>query len=161
MKVSDILTRIANSKKGQKFYKWACDPKKDAFFNNTLPQVETALSTACYIWSTEKQKNIERDQKNLLQIQNVGSGLVGIAVGSWANRKVSKFGEEVIKELDTKKVDPKSVRQISAGIRVALPLIITGVIMRFAIPSLLAGFSGKVMDKVREKQKQKQLDTVA
>ena len=57
--------------------------------------------------------------------------------------------EDLIKHLD-KNIDPKSIRQISSGIRVGLPIICTGFIMRFLIPSLIAAFSGKVMDIQRE-----------
>ena len=153
MRISNLLANIAKTKPAEKFFKWAGKPGSDQFLNNTLPQVETVLSTACYVWSTARQKNIEKDQKDLLQIQNIGSGLVGLAVGSYANRKVSKFGEALIKELDPKKIDPKAIRQISSGIRVALPLAMTGVIMRLGIPTILALFSGKWMDKVRENRK--------
>lgn len=152
MRISNILENIAKSKTGQKFYKWACQPKSEYFLNNTLPQVETVLSTACYIWSTEKQKNIGREQKDLLQIQNVGSGLVGLAVSSYANRKVGKWGEEIIKDLDPKKLDPKAIRKITTGIRIGLPIMTTAVIMRCAIPTVLALISGKMMDKKREQQ---------
>ncbi len=150
MKIGGVFERFAKSKTGQKVYNWACNPKNDKFLNNNLPQVETVLSTACYVWSTEKQKNIQRDQKNLLQIQNVGSGLVGLGVAGAANRQVGKWGEAIIKDLDPTKVDPKSIRQISTGIRMGLPILTTAVCMRFLIPSALAGISGLVMDKNRE-----------
>lgn len=153
MKVNNVLSNIAKTKPMQKFYKWASDPLNDRFLNNNLPQVETILSTACYIWSTAKQKNIDDERKKLLQIQNVGSGAVGLCISSWANKKVGKLGEDVIKHLDTTKVDPKSIRQISTGIRVGLPILTTAFCMRFLIPSLLAAFSGKMMDRIREKEK--------
>lgn len=158
MRISNILERFAKSKTGQKVYKWACKPKSEEFLNSSLPQIETGLSTLCYIVSTERQKNLDRDEKNVLQIQNVGSGAIGIAIGSAANRKVGKFGEEVIKHLDTKKVDPKSIRQISTGIRIILPIVSTALLMRLVLPTITAGLSGKIMDRVREKRK---LDTQA
>lgn len=162
MKVSKIIENFANSNTGKKIYKWAVNPDKEHFLNNTLPQVETVLSTACYVWSTAKQKNIEKDQRDLLQIQNIGSGIVGIGVASWANRKVGKLGEAVIKDLDPKKVDPKTIKKITSGIRVAIPLAVTSCIMRLAIPSVLAAVSGKMMDKVRSKrQEDKKLDIKA
>ena len=161
MKISRIFENFAKSKTGQKIYKWACKPKSEHFLNNTLPQVETVLSTACYVWSTAKQKNIEKDQRDLLQIQNIGSGLIGLAIGSWANRKVGKLGEDIIKDLDPKKLDPKAIRKISTGLRVGLPIMFTAIVMRFLLPSLLAGFSGKLMDKAREKRQQQKLDIKA
>ena len=161
MRISRIFENFAKSKTGQKIYKWACEPKSEHFLNNTLPQVETVLSTACYVWSTAKQKNIEKDQRDLLQIQNIGSGLIGLAIGSWANRKVGKLGEDIIKDLDPKKLDPKAIRKISTGLRVGLPIMSTAIVMRFLSPSLLAGFSGKLMDKAREKRQQQKLDIKA
>lgn len=155
MKISKILANIANSKTGQKFYKWACNPDKEKFFNNTLPQVETVLSTGCYVWSTARQKNIDKDRKDLLQLQNIGSGVVGLVLASAANKKVGKFGEDLIKELDPNKIDPKSIRKISSGIRVALPILTTAVIMRLAIPTVLAGVSGKIMDRIRDNKQKK------
>lgn len=150
MKVSRILESFAKTKVGQKIYKWCGDGNHDRFLNNTLPQIETILSTSCYVWSTAKQKNIDSDRKQLLQIQNIGSGLVGLALGTAANHWVSNQTDKIVKDLDVKKLDPKALRKVSTGLRVGLPLITTAIIMRMFIPVCLAGFSGKVMDKVRE-----------
>ena len=161
MRVSKILESFAKSKAGQKIYGWCAEAGRDKFLNNTLPQVETVLSTACYVVSTEKQKNIDRDRKNLLQVQNVGSGIVGLALGTAANHWISNKTDEIIKYIDPTKMDPKTLRKVSTGLRVAAPILTTALIMRLAIPTVLAGFSGKVMDKVREKREQKNLDVKA
>ena len=147
--ITKILTKVAKSNVGQKFYKWASQVESEKFLNNTLPQVETILATGCYVWSTALQDGIDEDRRSLLQIQNIGSGVVGLFASSWANSKISKYEEKIISQLDTKKIDPKSIRQISAGLRVGLPILTTGICMRFLIPSVIALFSGKVMDKVR------------
>lgn len=150
MKISKIFEAIAKSKPGQKFYKWCASPGKDTFLNNTLPQVETVLSTACYVWSTAKQKNIEPEQKQLLQIQNVGSGAVGLVLGSAANRWISKKTDAIVKDIDPTKLDPKALRKISTGLRIAAPIFTTALLMRCIIPTALAATSGKMMDKKRE-----------
>ena len=160
MRVSRILEKVAKSKQGQKFYKWCSEPGKDKFLNNTLPQVETVLSTCCYVWSTAKQKNIDKDRKQLLQIQNVGSGIIGLGLSSAANKWIGNQTESIIKDLDTTKLDPKTLRKVSTGLRVISPILTTALVMRLFIPTMLACFSGKVMDKVREKRKEK-LDTIA
>lgn len=160
MKVNKIFEAFAKSKTGTKIYTWATKPKSEQFLNNNLPQVETVLSTACYIWSTAKQKNIEKEQKDLLQIQNIGSGIIGLALGSAANKWIGKQTEAIIKDLDPKVLDPKAIRKISTGLRVIAPIIATGTVMRFFLPTVLAAFSGKVMDRVREK-KQHKLDRTA
>ena len=156
MKISRLFEYIAKSKPGQKFYNWCTKPKSEYFLNNTLPQIETVLSTSCYVWSTARRKEIDKDQRDLLQIQNVGSGVVGLLISSWANRKVGKLGEDIITHLDTQVIDPKSIRKITNGLRVGLPIVTTAFCMRFLIPSVLAAFSGKMMDKIREKRDNKQ-----
>ena len=164
MKVSKIFEALAKTKVGQKVYKWCGDGNHDKFLNHNLPQLETILSTSCYVWSTAKQKNIDDDRKNLLQIQNIGSGLVGLVLAGAANRWVYNQGEKIIKDLDPKKLDPKAIRKVSTGLRVGLPLITTAFCMRMLIPTALACFSGQIMSKVREnreKYAQKKLDIKA
>ena len=161
MRVSDILARIANTKTGQKVIKWATQPNKEKMLNHTLPQIETILATSCYVYSTAKQKNIDKERKQLLQIQNVGSGLVGLFVAGAANRWIGNKTEEIIKYIDPKKIDPKSLRQISTGLRVGAPILTTAIVMRMALPTLIAGFSGKLMDKARAKQQENKLDVKA
>lgn len=160
MRVSKILESIAKSKPGQKFYAWCASPGKDTFLNNTLPQIETVFATSCYVWSTARQKNIDKDRKTLLQIQNIGSGVVGLALGTAANHWISKKTDEIVKYLDPTKMDPKALRKVSTGLRVAAPILSTAICMRLLIPTVLAAFSGKAMDKVREKR-QAQLDVKA
>lgn len=150
--IDKILSTIGNSKTSQKFFKWASQPDAEKFLNSTLPQIETAAATSCYIYSTAKQKNIDDDRKKLLQLQNIGSGVVGITIASTASRAVGKFGEKVIENLDTDKVNPDSIKRISTGIRVGLPIMVTSFCMRFLVPSCIALFSGKIMDKVRNKR---------
>ena len=159
--IDKILSGIGNSNTGQKFYRWASQPASEQMLNRTLPQIETIFSTACYMISTAKQKNIDSDRKKMLQIQHVASGAVGLTISSIANKAISNFGEKVIQHLDPKKVNPDSIRQISAGLRIGLPIVTTAFCMRFLIPSCIALFSGKVMDKVREKREHKKLDTKA
>lgn len=159
MKISKIFEAIAKSKAGQKFYKWCASPGKDKFLNNTLPTLETAFSTGCYIWSTAKQKNIDDDRRRLLQYQNVLSGGVGMILGTAANRWVSKQSEAIIKDLDPKVLDPKAIRKVSTGLRVGLPIAATSLLMRWVIPTIIAGVSGKLMDREREKREtMKKLD---
>ena len=153
MSITNILVNIAKSRPGQAFYKWASHTNNEKFLNTTLPQVETILATSCYVWSTARQKNIDKDRKSLLQIQNIGSGVVGLGISTWANNKISNYAEKLINNLDPKVIDPKSIRQISSGLRVGLPILATGVCMRFLIPSVIALFSGKMMDNVRDNRK--------
>lgn len=155
MRISKIFEAIAKSKPGQKFYKWCASPGKDKFLNNTLPQVETVLSTTAYVWSTAKQKNIDDDRKKLLQIQNIGSGAAGLVLGTAANHWISNQTDKIVKDLDPKVMDPKAIRKVSTGLRILAPVASTALVMRLLIPTALACFSGKVMDKHREKKERK------
>ena len=152
MGVSKILTNFATSKPGKAIYQWAAKPGTDKLLNQFLPTAETIFSTACYIVSTQSQKNIDKDQKNLLQIQNVASGIIGVGLGTMANKWVSKKADAIIKDLDPTKIEAKALRQASAGIRILLPIATTALLLRCVIPTVTSCFSGKVMDKIRAKR---------
>lgn len=148
MKVNP-LKWFFESKAVQKFYKKACDPKNAGFFNNTLPTLETLASTACYVVATERRKDIPREQKNVLQWQNVLSGVAGMAVGSYMNRKVSKFANDLAPKIDKKICD---VHKVEAGLKVGLPLLATALIMRFVMPIITTQASTMIEDYRRAKK---------
>ena len=152
MKVNPLKS-FFESKTMQKFYKKACDPKHDTFFNNTLPTLESVASTLCYIVSTEKQNGIPRSQKNVLQWQNVLSGVAGIAIGSIANRKVTKFANKLVPLIDKEHVE--DVHKVVAGTKVVLPLIATALLMRLVMPVVVAQASTMIEDHRRAKKNQK------
>lgn len=145
MKVNP-LKWFFESKPVQKFYKKACDPKNAGFFNNTLPTLETLASTACYVVATDRRKDIPKEQKNVLQWQNVLSGAAGMVVGSYMNRKVSKFANELTPKIDKKICD---VHKVKAGICVGLPLLATALIMRLVMPIVTTQISTEIEEKRR------------
>lgn len=148
-----LIQKIALSKWGQKIYKHAADPKNTRFWSCTLPSLETITATSCYMWATHKQKNIDDDRKMLLQIQNVGSGAVGFALGSYLNRKTYDWGEKIIPHLDKKLVP--DVHKVINGLRVGIPALVTMTLMRCLIPSIVAWFSGKAEEVRRAKRDNK------
>ena len=152
MKVNPLKS-FFESKTMQKFYKKACDPKHDAFFNNTLPTLESVASTLCYIVSTEKQNGIPREQKNVLQWQNVLSGVAGVAIGSVLNRKVTGFANKLIPLINKEHIE--DVHKVVAGTKVVLPLIATALLMRLVMPVVVAQASTMIEDHRRAKKKQK------
>ena len=153
-----LIQKVALSNLGQRFYRYAADPRNESFFNNTLPSLETIVSTICYCWATHKQKDIDPDRRALLQWQNVGSGVVGFLVGSWANRKVSNYAEKIIPHIDPKIVP--DVHKVIGGLKVGLPIVTTGILMRCIAPSIIAWFSGKA-EEVRRSKRDKKLNITA
>ena len=147
---------FAKTKTGTKLYKWAASEKGQKWLCNSLPTCETILSTAIYVASTEHQKNLERREKNVLQWQNVLSGVLGATIGTILNRKVFAFGDKIITNIDPKKVP--DAHKIMGAVRVSLPLISTALLMRFALPVITAYVSG-VIEEYRAKNKK--LDIIA
>ena len=147
---------FAKTKTGTKLYKWAASEKGQKWLCNSLPTCETALSTMIYIGSTEYQKNLDRREKNVLQWQNVLSGVLGATIGTILNRKVFAFGDKIIANIDPKKVP--DAHKIMGAVRVSLPLISTALLMRFALPVITAYVSG-VIEEYRAKNKK--LDIIA
>ena len=127
MKVNPIK-KFFESKSIQKFYKKACDPKNVDFWNNTLPLIETSTCTAFYMLNTETQKDLPRDQKNILQYQNILNCVAGVWLGGMFNKKVTKF---------INKLTPK---------------LIMAMLMRVISPTVTAFVSTKIEDKRREKK---------
>ena len=148
MKVNPIKA-FFESKPVQKFYKKVCDPKHANFFNNTLPTIETGVSTLLYCWATAKQKDIPSEQKAVLQWQNILGGIAGIIVGTALNRKVSKFANELAPKIDKKIVD---IHKVKTGILVGLPILATGILMRCVSPTVVAQVSTMIEDYRREKK---------
>ena len=148
MKVSPIKA-FFESKSVQKFYKRVCNPKHDGFFNNTLPTLESLASGAMYVYMTEKQKDIPREQKNVLQYQNVLGTIGGMALGSYLNRKVTKFADQLAPKIDKDIVD---VHKVKSGICVGLPILATAVVMRFLVPIATAQVSTMIEDYRRAKK---------
>ena len=149
MKVNP-LKWLSETKPVQKFFKKVCDPKYESFFNNTLPTIETGLSTMCYIVATEKQKDIPREQKNVLQWQNVLSGVAGMAIGTYLNRQVTKFANALAPKIDKNLFD---VHKVAGGIKVGLPLLMTAILMRTISPIVVAQASSMIEDHRRAKNK--------
>ena len=147
---------FAKTKTGTKLYKWAASEKGQKWLCNSLPTCETILSTAIYVASTEHQKNLERREKNVLQWQNVLSGVLGATIGTVLNRKVFAFGDKIIANIDPKKVP--DAHKIMGAVRVALPLFTTALLMRFTLPVITAYVSG-VIEEYRAKNKK--LDIIA
>ena len=146
---------FANTKAGNKLYKWAASEKGQKWLCNSLPTCETAVSTVVYIASTEHQKKLDRREKNVLQWQNVLSGLLGMGLGTYLNRKVFAFGDEIIKHVDPQKVP--DIHKVQGAIRVALPLFTTCMLMRFILPVVTAFISGEI----EEHKVKKKLDEIA
>ena len=118
--------------------------------------MESACATAMYIIATEKQKNLDRREKNVLQWQNVLSGLIGISLGTYLNKKVFDFGEKIIKYLDPEKIP--DVHKVSGAVRVAGSIFITASLMRFVLPTITAYISGVAEE---HKAQKKRLNTLA
>lgn len=165
MRISDIFTKISKTKPVQRFFTWANSPSKDHFLNKNLPQLETILATGTYCYSTYKRKEIPKDQRDLLQVQNVFSGACGLVVAGGLNRWVYKQGEKIIKDIDPKNIESaKALRKISTGVRIAGPLICTSLCMRWILPCFGAKFSTELLQKIREhkeKAHEKKLDIKA
>lgn len=150
-----IMTRavegFAKSRLGTKLYSWAASEKGQQFLYKQMPQMETVISTACYVVATERQKNLNRREKNILQWQNIGPAAIGIVVGSYLNKKVFEFGEKVMKHVDPSKV--KDVHKIRGAISVAFPIIVTGALMRWLLPVGTAFVSGEIEERRNKKKK--------
>ena len=144
MKIDNIFTKIAKSKYGQKIYKKMLDPKKDGFWNNTMPLIETSVASLCYIGATAVQPKIDDKSKKALQIQNVLSWVASLVLSGALNRGVNNVGNGIIKHLKPELMNDG--HKIINAIQVGLPILSVTLINRFLLPTLFVPMSSKIRD---------------
>lgn len=144
MKIDNIFTKIAKSKYGQKIYKKMLNPKKDGFWNNTMPLIETSVASLCYIGATAVQPKIDDKSKKALQIQNVLSWIASLVLSGALNRGVNKAGNGIIKHLKPELMNDG--HKIINAIQVGLPILSVTLINRFLLPTLFVPMSSKIRD---------------
>lgn len=140
----NIFTKIATSARGQKIFKKMLDPQNQDWYNKTLPNIETTAATVAYVLATHVQKDIDKDSKTALQIQNILSWIASLALATPLNKGIQKFGDKVIKGLDPKNIP--DVHKCINGIRVGAPIAMVIGINRFLLPTLFVPVSSKIRD---------------
>jgi hypothetical protein len=149
--VTGAINKFATSRMGTKLYSWAASEKGQRFTATSLPTIESAVAGTMYVIATERQKNLDRREKNVLQWQNVLSSGLGITLGTFLNKKAFDFGEKVIKYLDEEKIE--SPHKVHGAIRVLGSIFVTASIMRFVMPVLTAYISGEAEEYKAKKKK--------
>ena len=153
--VVNSLTKVAESSTGQNFFRWATTEKGKGFLCTKLPLIETGIATASRVYATEKQKNLSRREKNILDAGHVVPAIFGILIGSKLNKKVYNMADNITKYLDPKKV--KDIPKINNALKVGLPIFTTALLMRLALPVATAFITGEI----EEHRAKKKLDTKA
>lgn len=154
--ITNFFTKIASSKAGQKFYNKALNPKKDSFWDATMPMIETSVASLCYIGSTAVQKDIDDRSKKALQIQNVLSWVISLGISMPLNKRLLKFTKNIEKGLKPELME--DFHKVSKGLAIIAPLTFVTVLNRALIPSVLVPISSVIRDR---HDKRKQLDMKA
>lgn len=152
MGVPRVLANLSNTKMGQNIYTKLLHPNKERLLNEGLPLVSSGVCTLSYCWATEHDKHIPRQQKGLLQVQNIVNGAVGILLSAKLSKYAYNKTEQVIKKLNPKLI--KDCDTVINGARIAVPIAITSVVMRL----LVSSGSVLVSDWYKRLQKKKSLD---
>ena len=150
MKINNFFTRFAKSVLGEKTYKKVLDPSKEVFLNNHLPIIESAIVTGFYMLSTQVQKDIPKENKKSIQIQNVLSFLVSASTAIPLNKKATKIGEGVIKHLKPELM--KDGHKVVEAIRIGMPMLTTLLISRFIVAVGLVPLSTKIREVINNKK---------
>lgn len=154
--LSNIFTNIASSKVGQKFFTNVLNPKNDAFWNQTLPIIETSAATVAYIINTQVQKDIDEKSKKALQIQNILSWVISLGISMPLNKKLGKVTNDISKNLKPELI--KDFEKVRQGLGTFAPLTLVTVLNRAIIPSVLVPISSVIRDKHDQKKKNKSIN---
>ena len=150
MKINNFFTRFAKSVLGEKTYKKVLHPSKEVFLNNHLPIIESAIITGFYMLSTQVQKDIPKENKKSIQIQNVLSFLVSAITAIPLNKKATKIGEGVIKHLKPELM--KDGHKVVDAIKVCTPMLSTLLISRLVVAVGLVPLSTKIRDTINKRK---------
>ena len=152
--LSDFFTKIATSKWGQKIYNKALNPKNDAFWDKTLPIIETSVASTAYIINTELgTKDLDKKSRQAIQIQNVLSWVASVAISIPMNKKLNKTTKAIEKKLKPEIME--DFHKVKQGLSIAFPLLFVTVLNRALIPSLLVPISSNIRDKYIDKNSAK------
>ena len=155
-----LLNKIALSNVGSTFYKWSATDKGQKFLSQKLPGFETVVASSLYVASTYHQYRkgtLDERRHNLLQTQNILSGVAGYTVGAFASKKSSNYiNNTLIPNLKPELIP--DAHKVRMGLQVAIPIITTALIVRGIIPAILAWISAK---REERKAEQKRLDKLA
>lgn len=144
------LTGLAKSEAGQNFFRWATTEKGKSSLCTGMPLVETVIATASRVYATEKQKNLSRREKNVLNAGHTVPAVFGVLIGSKLNRKVYDMADKISEYLDPKKV--KDIPTIKNALRVTLPIFSTAILMRLVLPVATSFVSGEIEEKRTKKR---------
>lgn len=133
MNIPKILANVSSSNIGQRIYAKLLHPSKERLLNEGLPLLSGTVCTGSYIYATAHDKYIPKEQKPILQYQNVINGVAGITISAGLNQWAYKKTEKIIKCLD-KRVFKESSNIVN-GIRISVPIVITSAVMRLLISS--------------------------
>ena len=100
--------------------------------------------------STQVQKDIPKENKKSIQIQNVLSFLVSAITAIPLNKKATKIGEGVIKHLKPELM--KDGHKVVDAIKVCTPMLSTLLISRLAVAVGLVPLSTKIRDTINNKK---------
>ena len=144
------LSGIAKSEAGQNFFKWAATEKGKSSLCTGMPLVESVIATASRVYATEKQKNLSRREKNILDAGHVVPAIFGVLIGSKLNKKVYDMADNITKYLDPNKV--KDVPLIKNALRVCLPIGTTALLMRLILPVATSFVTGEIEEYKAKKK---------
>ena len=148
--VVNALSGIAKSEAGQNFFKWATTEGGKNSLCTGMPLVESVIATASRVYATEKQKNLSRREKNILDAGHIVPAIFGVLIGSKLNKKVYDMADSITKHLDPNKV--KDVPLIKNALRVCLPIGTTAILMRLILPVATSFVTGEIEEYKAKKK---------
>lgn len=130
-----LINRIG----ANRFVQNLCDkmgkPNNYARVNSVLPTAESIFATGCYLVSIKTNKDIPQERKKPLYWQSIIPCLAGVSLSRSLNKLIESSKNALIHELKNRSAI-KNIENITRGLQVLAPLVITSTVMRFIVPVL-------------------------
>jgi uncharacterized membrane protein len=140
-----MIDRIGKIKFIQNFMEKAKDKKFYENLNHTLPIIESAYTTVAYVGATQFNNKIPKERKKPLIWQSLIGGVVGLIASKKLDDFTKKHNQKLCVELE--KLNLPKGKNIVQGARVLMPLIVTTLIMRYAVSVLSVPLSTKITER--------------
>lgn len=137
------IPKIGMSKVIQTFIKKTQDKKFYDKFNRNIPIIESAFAGVCYCGATYFNKRLDKKRKPAIMWQNILGCLFGMTISKVIDNSINGFKNSICDNLKNIRNIP-DINKITNGFRIALPLITTATVTRFAIPVILVPLSTKI-----------------
>jgi len=137
-----IISNVMNNSFVQKI----ADKLKNTNFITGMICLSDILSSLIFVGTTQKNKNLDKRQKNILSYNSLISTILCVIGGSSIDKATNKLSDKFLDNFKKFNPDYKNIEKISEGAKVMKSSLIFGIVYYCLIPIVTTVLSSKIAD---------------